>query len=592
MDDILYNSALKKIADAKHPWQQKIRDAKKNWSKGVRSVVKDLTSLTRGLNGASDGKAGIPASKITDPLPSEVRDYVADLSDRCSSIIEEAKSLIEQQDEYSEAFKRKKEERLNERKKKVAQIKNASMALSRTFSWITQFPIALLLRKDVIKKRLTLMYALQSPRDSLNDIEKLLTSNKPGDTEDAIRQYIQFLLLFESSALEDYAKFVYEAKNAATNTPKQLPGGEAVDPIAAVERGGSAAAVEGGAAAVEGSGAEPENDPRAQTGEYSNKELIEHVKRMRMIIDPNVTADVAMSVFKKNLSAVIYDAQFPDMEGMPNTSVNREFGAALRLLESRIVECKKWIPNYANKMKPADPNASGAIAQIMKDNNALIRAYNGAVKAANDIGEKGASFKDIYERVSERAIDAAIKITDRITKKAKNDMQRSLRRWWLGWDTDAINRKKVEVAQALNQLSKAIDYTMDVCELSYGSLELFFKGFRQIADIMKYTTEILATLTKVLRFSKRVKDVRFIGKQEEEEMSEVTNRVYDTIISFEKSGDSSQVDKANKNQAASTPTQSAPAPKQQAPKQQVPRQPTPTTGTAAPKPAQTPDLDI
>lgn len=88
-------------SQSKDPVQESLRSKKDSWNSDASTLIAQLIAFKRGLNGRGDPRAGIPTSRIKDPLPSEVGSYLDQMASNFNTLIHEAQSIINDQQSYS-----------------------------------------------------------------------------------------------------------------------------------------------------------------------------------------------------------------------------------------------------------------------------------------------------------------------------------------------------------------------------------------------------------------------------------------------------------------------------------------------------------
>lgn len=86
----------------KDPKSQNLRSRKKQWNALVSGVIHILIGAKQGVNGRGNAELGLPPSNIKDPLPKEVVGILSDLATEFQKIIQEAKGIVEEQENYSQ----------------------------------------------------------------------------------------------------------------------------------------------------------------------------------------------------------------------------------------------------------------------------------------------------------------------------------------------------------------------------------------------------------------------------------------------------------------------------------------------------------
>lgn len=89
-------------AKTQDPASLRLRQRKKNWNKAVKEVINRMIEMKRALNGTGSEQYNLPASRIHNPIPSEVVSFLAELSSNFQQIASEASNIIQEQNQYSQ----------------------------------------------------------------------------------------------------------------------------------------------------------------------------------------------------------------------------------------------------------------------------------------------------------------------------------------------------------------------------------------------------------------------------------------------------------------------------------------------------------
>jgi hypothetical protein len=181
-----------KVARSDDPKQQALRDLKKQWQKEMKIFIAQNIALKRGIGGVGDPKAGIPASKIKDPLPPEVPIYIDEMVTRFNNLVNMAKHIVSDQDDYSKNRRKGKTEASYE----FQIFKEASNEFTR---FISRLRHGLWFSSDEgAKEKIRLMSSLAEFEDQINEIEYLLASNDDRSVSQSFFEFIKFLGLFRN----------------------------------------------------------------------------------------------------------------------------------------------------------------------------------------------------------------------------------------------------------------------------------------------------------------------------------------------------------------------------------------------------------
>ena len=162
------------------PRQETLREHKDHWNEHTSDLIDELIALKRGINGRGDKQHNLPPGSIKDPFAPQIGAYLQEVASSASKVIQEAKSIIDEQNNYSQTRKKKKEAlRAQKEIIKLAElISEASWFGSRIYSRYVS------LRNLPIRQRnhiIDMMYSLADIKDRLKGFEdNLLESNKKG----------------------------------------------------------------------------------------------------------------------------------------------------------------------------------------------------------------------------------------------------------------------------------------------------------------------------------------------------------------------------------------------------------------------------
>jgi hypothetical protein len=181
-----------KVARSDDPKQQALRDLKKKWQKEMKIFIAQNIALKRGIGGVGDPKAGIPASKIKDPLPPEVPIYIDEMVTRFNNLTQIAKDIVKNQDEYSKNRRKGKSEASYD----FEIFKEASNEFTR---FISRLKHGLWFSGDEgAKEKIRLMSSLAEFEDQINEVEYLLAANNDKAISQSFFEFLKFLELFNN----------------------------------------------------------------------------------------------------------------------------------------------------------------------------------------------------------------------------------------------------------------------------------------------------------------------------------------------------------------------------------------------------------
>lgn len=166
---------MDKYSKSTDPIQQSLRDSKRQWNKEVTNLIVELIAVKQGINGKGSDKAGIPASSIKDPLPSEVSSYLEKIMSDFSDVSNGARSIINTQNEYSQNRRKSRKEALLLINRGLD--KRASNKLSRLWSYVWKSPFG----DKAMKLKTRLLRSTVDIEKTINEVELLISSSSNED---------------------------------------------------------------------------------------------------------------------------------------------------------------------------------------------------------------------------------------------------------------------------------------------------------------------------------------------------------------------------------------------------------------------------
>jgi len=161
---------MDKLAKTKDPKRNELRVRKNQWNKSTKKFIGDFIALKKGINGAGDSKHGIPPVSIDEPFPAQIGSFLNELAGSASKIIEEARQISKEQENYASSLDRKALSYSDAELIKLAElISNASW-------WGSRFLSRFKLQGPQKKYIIDMMYCLVEIVDKLKKFEsELLT---------------------------------------------------------------------------------------------------------------------------------------------------------------------------------------------------------------------------------------------------------------------------------------------------------------------------------------------------------------------------------------------------------------------------------
>lgn len=190
------------------PVQEALRQHKAEWNKDTSLLIAQLIAFKKGLNGRGESRVGLPPSTIKNPLPNEIVQYLAQLTDRYNSLISDAHSIIEEQKDYSNNRKKSQKELTNTSEFKYDIIKNASWWGSRAWTYAkNQYvnPKYWIFTDEDIKNRMTMLKVSQDLVNHLENIENFLVSKS---IPNAVYEFNKYVTAFDKLLMLNMGQLV------------------------------------------------------------------------------------------------------------------------------------------------------------------------------------------------------------------------------------------------------------------------------------------------------------------------------------------------------------------------------------------------
>lgn len=147
------------------PRHKALKQHKKNWNKATKELISRLIAFKRALSGVGDKKYALPPSKIHDPLPAELINFLNTLTSNYEAVAEDALRVINEQNEFS--------------KSRVSQAPKTASLKSEASNFITRFLAYLkspFLSEENKKTRISLLKSLSKMEDLLKEFEEKVLS--------------------------------------------------------------------------------------------------------------------------------------------------------------------------------------------------------------------------------------------------------------------------------------------------------------------------------------------------------------------------------------------------------------------------------
>lgn len=196
------------------PAQEHLRQQKDIWNQAAKSLITKMIAFKRGINGRGDPREGLPPSKIENPLPSEISQYLDHMANEYTSLLDGAYSIIEEQNNYSQVRKQHLPAAADD-----GMISEASWAGSRF--WASLFGIKGKGKEHIIQ----MLNSTNQIHKSLENLENVLTSSDHNSISTSINEAGALGLSSVKSLLSSFKKLEYirrkeEEKNESNTITK------------------------------------------------------------------------------------------------------------------------------------------------------------------------------------------------------------------------------------------------------------------------------------------------------------------------------------------------------------------------------------
>lgn len=78
-----------------------VKQHKKNWNKAMKELISRMIAFKRALNGTGDAKYALPASKLQQPIPQELTNFISTLSANYEAVAADALKIMTEQNEFA-----------------------------------------------------------------------------------------------------------------------------------------------------------------------------------------------------------------------------------------------------------------------------------------------------------------------------------------------------------------------------------------------------------------------------------------------------------------------------------------------------------
>lgn len=437
---------MRKEAVSSDPKQQTLRDLKKQWQKEMRTFIAQNIALKRGISGVGDARAGIPPSKIKDPLPNEVPIYIDEMVTRFNSLIEIAKRIVDVQEEYSRTRRKSRKEMEGIASVDDVLQKVASNKLTRLWAIWTQMPWGR--GHQETRAKLALMSSLAELKDQVNDIEFILAGTNKQSVPQAFFSFIQFIGLFNN-------RFIYKFNKEIERQANEISGIELNE--------------------VDKFLSQPVQLSSDLSDSFKNTLKKRKEEKEKIEEEDNAQNNNRVSFIKKDVEAVEFI--------ISQINAAKKDGKIVGdlITDLTISQIRDAVKDILRTAMSIESTGEGSVEDLELKYNSLLEIIR---KMIGSDYANVASFADILDKLS-RLVKGASK--EVILKLAKRQFERWVRRSYLSAFTDEFSKTKLETVRKLRDLSYTMNNVLDLLESRDTKLgELFWilaKMYSEVGNI-------------------------------------------------------------------------------------------------------------
>lgn len=165
---------------APDPRFKAVKQHKKNWNKAMKELISRMIAFKRALNGTGDQKYALPASKLQQPIPPELTNFINTLSSNYEAVAADALKIIQEQNEFAK-------NRVPPAQKEASLRVDASSRLSRFWTYLKS-PF---LSEENKKTRITLLKGLADLERIFKRFEDRILSSKVAEAKEIFNTNIR-----------------------------------------------------------------------------------------------------------------------------------------------------------------------------------------------------------------------------------------------------------------------------------------------------------------------------------------------------------------------------------------------------------------
>lgn len=199
-----------------NPKREELRKHKSEWNKETSKLISNFIDLKRGMNGRAVPTHGIPTSYLKEPLPPQIGTYLNEVATSAAKIIEKAKSIMEEQRQYSES----EEKRLHSNSAAEEEIIKMAEMINYASWWGSRL-VSKFKFMSLSKEHRALLSDMMNSLVDVNDHLKLFEDNLLTFGKKGIPQAFTNLSTIAEEYTGAYLRRLSRLKEIST--PKQLP---------------------------------------------------------------------------------------------------------------------------------------------------------------------------------------------------------------------------------------------------------------------------------------------------------------------------------------------------------------------------------
>ena len=424
----------KKSTDSK---QEQLRQSKDDWNKEVSALIAHFISLKRGLNGRGDSDNGLPPSSIKDPVPEEVVSFLSGTNYKIKEVIDDAKSIVNEQLMYSQNRKKALQD--------ILLLKEGSNILTRLKSKFFNTPLAWWNNDKALKLKLKTINLIYTLQDKLEELDLNLSSGRMDNTPIVILDFANILGLYRMSYLKVLNRLKSLSEEGNTDKKQPFEFEDNSERQSSPERPREIK--------------DPFDDLSEEPLDVKPEKKIDyHLPKGTAELTAEQT--VELSQINKLVKFILNDIEavllfenifdFSENEGFIG-SIPGNFRAYIRKIEKAKDQMK-------NGLKTFDEFKSFVEETLFVKYEELLDYLK---ELTEEKDQSRMSIKLIFDRYIERQ---ELNKTSSVLLFAKNNFKRNINRWLNSWSFDELRIARVDLAKKTDGLAKLFNNLLDVFE--------------------------------------------------------------------------------------------------------------------------------